>query len=116
MNEYFNERELKSVFKSAWLFVLKKNTPSRAHYHPNSTQYTAIIDGDGFCEIGGNKNSLQQFNSSHPDSLYIINAGVPHEFFPGDRDLIVLSLHTAKTDELIEIQCSSGKERIYEQA
>jgi len=114
LNEHFNERDLETEFKSAWLFVLRKNTPSRAHYHPNSTQYTAVIDGLGDCEIGGIKISLQYFDPSNSDTLYVINPGVPHEFFPGDKDLTVLSLHTVNAEELIEINCSSGKERTYE--
>ncbi len=114
LSEHFNEHDLKTEFKSAWLFVLRKNTPSHAHYHPNSTQYTAVIDGLGDCEIGGIKVSLQYFDPSKPDTLYVINRGVPHEFFPGDRDLVVLSLHTVSAEELIEITCSSGKERTYE--
>ncbi|NJD22766.1 MAG: cupin domain-containing protein [Melioribacter sp.] len=114
LNEHFNEQDLETEFKSAWLFVLRKNTPSHAHYHPNSTQYTAVIDGLGDCEFGGIKISLQYFDPSNSETLYVINRGVPHEFFPGDKDLVVLSLHTVNTEELIEINCSSGKERTYE--
>jgi len=114
LNEHFNEHDLKIEFKSAWMFVLRKNTPSHAHYHPNSTQYTAIIDGHGTCEIGGIKSSLQKFDPSDFNTLYVINRGVPHEFFPGDKNLVVLSLHTVNAEELIEINCSSGKERTCE--
>ncbi len=114
LNEHFNEHDLKTEFKSAWLFVLRKNTPSHAHYHPNSTQYTAVINGCGDGQFGKIKNSLQKFDPSNSDTLYVINRGMPHEFFPGDKDLVVLSLHTANAEELIEINCSSGKERTYE--
>ena len=114
INEHLAEQELESEFKSAWMFILRKNTPSEAHYHPNSTQYTAVIDGEGNFDLDGVKISLQKFNPMLPETLFVINKGKPHEFFPGNKDLVVLSLHTVTEDELIEINCSQGKERKYE--
>lgn len=114
LNEHLTPQELDSEFKSAWMFVLRKNTPSEAHYHPNSIQYTAVIEGVGTFELDGIKSSLQKFDPSIPETLYVINKGAPHEFFPGNKDLVVLSLHTAAEDELIEINCSENKERKYE--
>jgi Tfp pilus assembly protein FimT len=38
---------LPSNIKSIWIFVLKRNTPSIAHYHPNSIQHTVIVEGKG---------------------------------------------------------------------
>ena len=112
LNELLNEDSDCEEFRSAWLFVIKKNAPSKAHYHPNSIQYTAIIDGPGLCEIGDAKYILQNFNPLNPDTLYVIAGGTPHEFFPGDKDLVVLSLHTAKPEELIEIDFASGKKEL----
>ena len=114
LNEYLTEQELESEFKSAWIFILRKNTPSEAHYHPNSTQYTAVIDGEGDFEQDGIKSTLHKFNTSAVETLYVINQGLPHEFFPGDKDSMVLSLHTVKAEDLIEINCAQGKERNYE--
>lgn len=114
INEHLTEQELESEFKSAWMFVLRKNTPSEAHYHPNSTQYTAVIYGEGNFELDGVKSALQKFNPEIPETLFVINKGIPHEFFPGDKDLVVLSLHTVKEDELIEINFSQGSKRKYE--
>ena len=37
------QQNLPSNIKSIWVFVLKKNTPSIAHYHPNSTQHTVNL-------------------------------------------------------------------------
>ena len=114
LNEHLSVQELESEFKSVWMFVLRKNTPSEAHYHPNSIQYTAVIEGEGNFELDGIKSSLQKFNPSVPETLYVINKGMPHEFFPGNKDLVVLSLHTVNAEDLIEINCAQGKERNYE--
>ncbi|KAF0162257.1 MAG: hypothetical protein A2499_13960 [Stygiobacter sp. RIFOXYC12_FULL_38_8] len=114
LNKHLDKRDLENEFRSAWMFVLRKNTPSEAHYHPNSTQYTAIIKGDGTCEIGGEKITLQKFDPSMITTLYVIDQGVSHEFFPGDEDLVVLSLHTVAPEELIEINCSLDKKRNYQ--
>jgi len=113
LDEYLNNNDLADEFKSLWMFIIRKNTPSKAHYHPNSTQYTAVIGGTGSCEIGGIKSSLVNFDPQNTNTLFVIPKGIPHEFFPGDEDLIVISLHTCKADELIEIDCSSGNERNY---
>ncbi len=113
LDAYVDEDNLKTEFKSAWIFVLRKDTPSQAHYYPNSTQYTAMIEGEATCEIGGEKISLVKFDPSRPDTIYVIDKAVPHEFFPAKRDLVVLSLHTVNAEELIEINCSGSKERKY---
>lgn len=113
LDEYLNNNDLADEFKSSWMFIIRKNTPSKAHYHPNSTQYTAVIGGTGSCEIGGIKSSLVNFDPQNTNTLFVIPKGTPHEFFPGSEDLIVISLHTCKADELIEIDCSSGNERNY---
>ena len=113
LDEFLSDDELHAEFKSSWMFVLRKNTPSQAHYHPNSTQYTAMIEGSCEFELDGARSSLKKFNPADPDSLYVIPPGVPHEFFPGEKDMVVISLHTAKADELIEIHCGQNKERTY---
>jgi len=48
------------------------------------------------------------------DFWYVIPEGVPHEFFPVGRDLVVVSFHTCESDELQEIRCDSGATREYE--
>lgn len=113
LDEYLSGGNLEDEFKSSWMFIIRKNTPSKAHYHPNSTQYTAVIGGTGSCEIDGIKSNLVNFDPNNTNTLYVIPNGTPHEFFPGGEDLIVISLHTCKAEELIEIDCSSGNERNY---
>ncbi len=44
LGEYLNNNELAEEFKSAWVFIIRKNTPSKAHYHPHSRKYTTVID------------------------------------------------------------------------
>ncbi|MEW5761169.1 MAG: hypothetical protein AB1779_10445, partial [Candidatus Thermoplasmatota archaeon] len=48
--EPFSEK-LPQNIKSAWIFVNKKDVPSIAHYHPNSTQHTVILEGEGEVKI-----------------------------------------------------------------
>jgi len=43
----------------------------------------------------------------------VIPEGVPHEFFPAGRDVVVVSFHTCDSDELEEISCDSGAARNY---
>lgn len=41
-----------SKIKSAWIFVLKGDTPSGAHFHPNSVQHMVVLEGGGDFTIG----------------------------------------------------------------
>jgi hypothetical protein len=52
--------------------------------------------------------------SSLDDVWYVIPEGMPHEFFPTEQDMVVLSFHTCASDELEEISCNSGTTRNYE--
>ena len=103
--------------KSSWIFVLKKDVPSGCHYHPNSIQHMVVIEGEGTSKVGTVTGELKQFGNSS-DSLsdiwYVIPAGVPHEFFPKRKDVVVISFHTCESDELEEISCDSGASRTYE--
>jgi hypothetical protein len=56
---------------------------------------------------------------SEPDSSldeiwYVIPEGVPHEFLPTERDMVVVSFHTCEAEELQEVSCDSGVTREYE--
>src|SRR5262249_58644046 len=105
--------------KSGWIFVLKKDTPSGCHYHPNSIQHMTMIEGEGTGKIGSATSDLKRFdaaNSSSPDVWCVIAEGVPHEFFPRVSDMVVISFHTCSANELEEISCDSGVTRVYEPA
>jgi len=102
--------------KSIWLFVLKKNAPSIAHYHPNSIQHTVMIKGKGKVKIGEGLRNLKTFDPldlPNEDIWYVIDKNTPHEFFP-EEEMVVFSFHTCVPDKLIEIKCDSGKRRVYE--
>ena len=108
------QQNLPSKIKSIWIFVLKKNIPSIAHYHPNSIQHTVMIEGRGKIRISDNWEDLILFDSSKENTWHVINSNTPHEFFPKGEDMVVFSFHTCTYTELIEINCDSGEKRVYE--
>ena len=80
--ETFPKYRLPSEIKSMWTFVLKRNIPSVAHYHPNSIQHTIMVEGKGKVKIGNQYKELKLFDPLNKESWYIIGQNVPHEFFP----------------------------------
>jgi mannose-6-phosphate isomerase-like protein (cupin superfamily) len=109
--------QLPDSIRSCWIFVLKKDMPSGCHYHPNSIQHMVIIEGEGTSKIGPNSRQMKRFDDSDcslDEIWYVIPEGVPHEFFPTGRDMVVISFHTCASDELEEISCESGAMRNYE--
>jgi mannose-6-phosphate isomerase-like protein (cupin superfamily) len=108
---------LPDSIRSCWIFVLKKDTPSGCHYHPNSIQHMVMIEGEGTSKVGSLSGEMKRYaepDCSLEDIWYVIPEGVPHEFFPVGRDLVVVSFHTCESDELQEIRCDSGATREYE--
>lgn len=111
------ENELPQEIKSCWIFVLKKDVPSGCHYHPNSVQHMVMIKGQGMSKVGGKSKRMLQSGSSNAsleDIWYVIGQGVPHEFFPKEEDMVVVSFHTCEADQLEEVACDTGKKRLYE--
>lgn len=107
---------LPDTIRSGWIFVLKKDAPSGCHYHPNSIQNMVMIEGEGTSSIGGNPRRMKRFadpDSSLEDIWYVIPEGTPHEFFPTETDMVVVSFHTSAPDELEEVSCDSGATRTY---
>jgi hypothetical protein len=103
--------------KSGWIFVLKKDVPSGCHYHPNSIQHMVMIEGEGTSKVGTSAGRMKLFEAQGcalDETWYVIPEGVPHEFFPEGRDVVVVSFHTCYADELEEISCDSGASRNYE--
>jgi len=103
--------------KSGWIFVLKKDTPSGCHYHPNSVQHMVMIEGQGESEVGGLRKRMicrGDLNQAMIDAWHVIPEGVPHEFFPEKKDMVVVSFHTCKAYELEEIDCQTSEKRLYE--
>jgi len=102
--------------KSGWIFVLKKDVPSGCHYHPNSIQHMVMIEGTGTSKVGAISGRMKLFEAQSgalEENWYVIPEGVPHEFFPDGKDVVVMSFHTCDSDELEEISCDSGASRNY---
>jgi hypothetical protein len=109
--------QLPDAIRSCWIFVLKKDVPSGCHFHPNSIQHMVMIEGEGSSKVGVSSGQMKRFGEpdcSLDDIWYVIPEGTPHEFFPGGRDMVVVSFHTCASDELEEISCDSGATRNYE--
>ncbi len=104
-----------SEIQSAWIFALKAETWSGAHYHPNSTQHMIVIRGQGRSRIAGSEHELTTFDPNAPsdDQWSVTEPGVPHEFYPLAEDMIVMSFHTAKPAELLEVSAVSDVARHY---
>ncbi|HKQ73596.1 MAG TPA: hypothetical protein VJ810_07725 [Blastocatellia bacterium] len=102
--------------KSGWVFVLKRDFPSGRHYHPNSVQHMVMVEGRGQSCVGNVRKEMVRFGTpGQPLETvwYVINEGVPHEFFPEEAEMVVVSFHTCEARELEEVACGSGAERLY---
>src|SRR5882724_3532928 len=111
------DSDLPDNIKSCWIFVLKQDVPSGCHFHPNSIQHMIAVKGHGSSKVGGaNKRIIPigSSNASLSETWFVIDEGVPHEFFPEDEDMVVVSFHTCVADELEEIACGTGERRLYE--
>ena len=110
-------RELPESIKSGWIFVLKKDVSSGCHYHPNSIQHMVTIEGQGTSKVAGTSKRIVQFgsaNGSLTDKWIVIDKNVPHEFFPEEENMVVVSFHTCEANELEEVGCERGEKRRYE--
>ncbi|HDS09547.1 MAG TPA: cupin domain-containing protein [Firmicutes bacterium] len=90
--------DLPSNIETIRLYILKENTPSIEHYHPNSIQHTIIAEGGGTVKIDGMERDLKELE------LIIIPEKVPHEFFPGPEKVVLFSFHTCESEDLIELR------------
>jgi hypothetical protein len=108
---------LPASIKSCWIFLLRRDVPSGSHFHPNSVQHMVALDGQGRSEVGSVVRTMIPFGSTNhsiEEKWYVIEAGVPHEFFPAAEDMAVVSFHTCPAEELEEIASESGSRRVYE--
>lgn len=111
------DAELPQAIKSCWIFLLRRDTPSGCHYHPNSVQHMAAVNGGGRAEVGGESRAIVPVASEHhalEDRWFVIERNVPHEFFPEGEDMAVVSFHTCAASELEEVACDSGQSRRYQ--
>lgn len=93
--------------RSGWIFVLRRDTPSGAHLHPNSVQHMFVAEGQCRAEIGGAPAELRR------GQWVVIPAMVAHEFFPSGGEMVVVSFHTCPADALKEVSAASGASRVY---
>ena len=49
------KKRLPAGIKSAWMFVLRAETTTPSHYHPNSVQHMAVIGGGGAAVIAASR-------------------------------------------------------------
>lgn len=107
--------EFPDGIKSGWIFHLRRDVPSGAHYHPNSVQHMTIVAGGGQGIVAGVRRPVVSFHSSAPpeDRWLVIPEGAAHEFVPEGGAMTVISFHTCDSDELEEIECDSGDMRFY---
>ena len=109
--------ELPTSIKSGWIFHLRQDVPSGAHYHPNSIQHMIMVSGKGTSLVGDTRKQIIPLaapNHSLADKWYVIDQNVPHEFFPEGENMTVISFHTCSADELEEVACETGGKRLYE--
>ncbi len=101
--------------RSGWIFVLKKETWSGAHFHPNSVQHMVVIEGRGRSSIGGVSGTMSPMETDQPieTDWFVIEAGAPHEFYPVENDMVVMSFHTCDAAALLEISAADGRSRTY---
>jgi mannose-6-phosphate isomerase-like protein (cupin superfamily) len=110
-----NVRDIPEKIQSAWIFALRAERWSGSHYHPNSVQHMAVIEGRGRWHVGGASGEMVAFGDGEPgERWFVIEPGVLHEFYPADGDMIVMSFHTAAAQELLEVSESGGVTRSYE--
>lgn len=111
LSEQLLEEKLPNGIRSGWIFVLKPNTHTPSHYHPNSVQYTLVIEGSGKIEIGQKKMTIPDLQSN--EGWYVIPKNVPHAVTVKEKVMVVLSFHTCPSNELLEIETQSGRSRYY---
>lgn len=114
-----SEKVIKETFPegilSGWIFVLKPNTCSPCHQHPNSVQHSVIIEGGGKIRIGKEEKEIQVSGLRGKQPVwYVIPKNVPHTVATRRRLNVVLSFHTCPSNELLEVETSSGRSRLYE--
>jgi len=108
---------LPASIKSGWIFLLRSDVPSGCHYHPNSVQHMVVLNGQGRSKVGAVERPMIPFGRaghSIEEQWYVIEEGVPHEFFPEGEHMTVVSFHTCAAFDLEEIACGNGNSRKYE--
>lgn len=75
-----------------------------------------MLVGEGRSQVVESSREMIRFGSPGTalrDIWYVIDKGVPHEFFPRKTDMVVVSFHPCAADELEEITCGTREKRLY---
>lgn len=95
--------------RSSWVFVLRSETATGAERHPNSIQRMISYRGTGDLQTRKALQSAWRSNllNSEPTQrierrCLSIPTNVWHQAIAGDEHWVVVSFHTAATEELIE--------------
>jgi len=98
--------------ESATVLVVRPQSRTPGHKHPNSVHHLSVIEGGGSFHIGSRSDFLQPFDPAFPDrSVYVIPEGVPHAFESGHEPLVILTFHTVPLAELVEVAAETEKPR-----
>lgn len=55
------------------VFVLRPNCRTPAHFHPNSVQFTVVVEGNGRIKIGDVEKEVEVFDKdTHSPVWYVI--------------------------------------------
>jgi len=115
LSEHLLGESFPKGIRSAWIFAIKPDICSPAHFHPNSVQYTIIVEGDGKMKIGEGEREVETFSPRGRQPIwYIISKNVSHEVITKDSVMVIFSFHTCVSKELLEVETSSGRSRLYE--
>ena len=66
---------LPASIKSCWIFLLKRDTPSGCHYHPNSVQHMIALNGQGRSKVGGVERAMIPLVDMHVHLLAGLDDG-----------------------------------------
>lgn len=115
LSEHLLGESLPKGIRSAWIFVIRPGICSPAHYHPNSVQFTTVIEGGGKIKIGEVETEVETRSPRGRQPIwYIIPKNASHGVITKDRAMVVFSFHTCISKELLEVETSGGRLRLYE--
>lgn len=107
---------LPEMIRSSWVFVVRARVNTGAERHPNSHQFMMSYKGAGDLQIWIEEdwvpNPLVSASSAPIENRWIsVPPDVWHRAIGSEENWIVVSFHTAYTDELIEERPHPGDEK-----
>ena len=101
------DKELPSLIRSSWVFILRGNATTGAERHPNSHQRMMSYRGSGDFQVWSDGRWHSSFLVSDLDAplqrrWISIPTNTWHQAVVPESDWVVVSFHTAPPNELIE--------------